>query len=159
MSHHPTLLNGKCRSFETVNSFNCKKIIQQISFDASMMVTHYYCWHLCCSYLRCCEREREFGSVVPFKCKLLNVPERRNEITNGLGISVKHGNGFNKVIWYLNSDLDPVELDSMGLPVLHLQPANGHGVLPNCWHAPPTECSLIAIDVNRTTTMQLQSET
>lgn len=30
----------------------------------------------CSSYLKLCEREREFGSAVPFKCKLLNVPEK-----------------------------------------------------------------------------------
>lgn len=31
----------------------------------------------CCSYLRCCDRERELGSVVPFKCKLLKFPVKR----------------------------------------------------------------------------------
>lgn len=51
-----------------------EKLHVQFRLDALLVLTFMLSHKKRCSYFRCCDREREFGSVVPFKCRLLNVP-------------------------------------------------------------------------------------
>lgn len=133
----------------------------QVRFDALLVLTFKLSHKKRCSYFRCCDREREFGSVVPFKCKLLNVPKK----SKGKIVKYKLDFFFGRKIQsycvnqediYRNFDFELAELDSEVSPIWHLRQANGHASQSNCLHAPPIECFPNVIDANRTEAMQLK---
>lgn len=103
----------------------------QLRFDALLVLTFKLSHKKRCSYLRCCDRDREFGSVVPFKCKLLNVPRRRKEILMLSKRYTIHVKSFGRDI-HPNSGSELVILDSAVWPIWRLQLANDLDVRSNC---------------------------